>query len=875
MIASLTLVTLLASASPVSPGTRYDSAVPTLQDVVGHMLGAQISTPAEIVAYVEALAAAAPDRTTLLTYATSEEGRPLQVLAIGSPERIARLEETKAGLARLADPRGLDAAEAERLLGEMPAVVWLFHAVHGNEISSPGAAMALAHHLLAAQDDEQVDLIRREAIVLIDPLQNPDGRARFLASNGLAQALVPDPEPMAAEHVEPWPSGRANHYLFDLNRDWFAQTQPETRGRLGVYLDWHPHVAVDLHEMGGDATYFFAPPAEPRNPHLVDSQHNWHDRIGRAIAARFDERGVAYFVREIFDAFYPGYGETWPMLHGAVGMTFEQASAGGLVFRRVDETELTYLDGIRNHFTAALATAATAAEGRETLLRDFLEFRRSAVSEGGRGAVQQYVLLPGTDPARARRLAELLVGQGIDVLSAEEELRSGERRFPKGSYVVPLAQPAGRLVRNLLDPRVPMPDEFLQEQERRRKKRLRDQIYDVTAWSLPLVFDVESVGVGGVLTGRSAAWTPEAPSAVALEDARVAWLLPWGSGTAAAVVDALQAGIKVRVAAGGTTLGGHTFGPGTAIVRAAENAPDVRETLGRIVAERHTTAVAVDSGYPESGVSLGSRRVRPLRAPRVLLAWDTPTSSLSAGWARWVLERRYGQPVSIVRVASLRRVELDRFDVVVLPSGSYKEAVPSAIVDRLKMWIRSGGTLVALGEASRWLASESVGLLATTTELRGGCPDDEPEDEEETPSSKTCGQEKNEPYDLETAIQPERERPDAVPGALLRVQLDTEHWLSAGTDGEIQAIVESRRVFSPLKLDKGRNVGVYASEEKVVASGHVWSDTREQLAQKAFLMHQPLGRGHIVAFAEDPNYRGYAEATELLFMNAVLLGPAY
>ncbi len=876
MIASLTVAFLLASSSPVSPETRYDPAIPTLQEVVGHALGAQISTPAEIVAYVEALAAAAPDRTTLVTYATSEEGRPLQVLAIGSPGRIARLEETKAGLARLADPRGLGAAEAERLLGEMPAVVWLFYGVHGNEVSSAGAAMALAHHLLAAQDDEQVDLIRREAIVLIDPVQNPDGRARFLASNRLAQALVPDPEPAAAEHIEPWPGGRANHYLFDLNRDWFAQTQPETRGRLGVYLDWHPHVAVDLHEMGGDATYFFAPPAEPYNPHLVDSQHRWFDRIGRAIAARFDELGVAYFVREVFDSFYPGYGETWPMLHGAVGMTFEQASARGLVFRRIDETELTYLDGIRNHFAAALATAATAAEGRETLLCDFLEFRRSAVSDGERGAVQQHVLLPGSDPARARRLAELLVGQGIEVRSAEEELRSGEKSFPAGSYVVSLAQPAGRLVRNLLDPRVPMPDEFLQEQERRRKKRLDHQIYDVTAWSLPLVFDVESVGVGGVLTGRTTAWTPQAPSAVALEEARVAWLLPWGSGTAAAVAEALQAGIKVRVAEGGTTIGGRTFAAGTAIVRPAENAQDVRETLGRIVAMRHTEAVAVDSGYPESGVSLGSRRVRPLRAPRVLLAWDTPTSSLSAGWARWVLERRYGQRVSIVRVSSLRRVELERFNVVILPSGTYKGAVGAPVVDRLKAWIRAGGTLVALGEASRWLTSESVGLLATTTELRSGCPDEDPaEDEKDPPSGKACGQEKDEPYELETAIQPKRERPDEVPGALLRVQLDTEHWLSAGTDGEIQAIVESRRVFSPLKLDKGRNVGVYATKEQVVASGFVWDDAREQLAQKAFLMHQPLGRGHVVAFAEDPNYRGYAEATELLFMNAVLLGPAY
>ncbi len=882
MIATLAVAALLASsASPVSPETRYDGAIPTLEKITGHAVGAHISTPAQITAYVEALAAAAPDRTELVTYATSEEGRPLHVLAIGSAETMARLDEIKAGLARLADPRGLAAAEAEPLLRELPAVVWLFHAVHGNEISSPEAALALAHHLLAAEGDELVDLVRREAVVLIDPLQNPDGRARFIAANSLGQGPSPDPEPAAAEHVEPWPGGRANHYLFDLNRDWFAQTQPETRGRLKVFLEWYPQVAVDLHEMGGDSTYFFSPPAEPRNPHTVDAQHRWLDRIGRAIAARFDEQGVAYFVREEFDAFYPGYGESWPMLHGAVGILFEQASARGLVFRRTDETELTYLDGIRNHFTAALTTAATAARDRETLLRDFLEFRQSAVREGESGEVRQYVLAPGSDPARARRLAELLVAQGIEVRLAEEELRAGDRRFPAGSYVVPLAQPAGRLVRNLLDPRVPMPEEYLKEQERRLEKRLRSQIYDVTAWSLPLVFDVECVGTEAVATRRTTEWTPEATAEASLEAAKVAWLLPWGVGTAGAVVEALQAGIKVRVAEEGTTIGGRAFPAGTAIVRRGENAESVRQKLGGIVARHHARAVAVDSGYPDDGVSLGSFRVRPLRAPRVLLAWDTPTSSLSAGWARWVLERRYGQKVSVVRVSSLRRVELDRFDVIVLPSGRYDEALGKPVVSRLRPWIRGGGTLVALGEAARWLTTEDAGLLATTTELRSGCPDegppegDDPEGEEEERPAGTCGAKKDEPYDLASAILPERERPDAVPGALLRVQLDAEHWLSAGIDGEIQAIVDSRRVFSPLKLDKGRNVGVYASKEEVVASGFVWDEARELLAQKAFLMHQPLGQGHVVAFAEDPNHRGYAEATELLFMNAVLLGSAY
>ena len=217
-----------------------------------------------------------------------------------------------------------------------------------------------------------------------------------------------------------------------------------------------------------------------------------------------------------------------------------------------------------------------------------------------------------------------------------------------------------------------------------------------------------------------------------------------------------------------------------------------------------------------------------------------------------------------------------------LPSGDYGDAIGPGLVTKLRSWVEAGGTLVALGEAARWLTRDKVELLATTTQLRDGRPDVEPEPADakkaEGRPAKEPAKEKDakaEPFDLEKAIQPERERPDAVPGAQLRVSLDPEHWLSAGSDGEICAIVESQRVFLPLKLDKGTNVGVYAKKEEVVGSGLVWDDVRDLLAQKAFLMHQPLGEGHVIAFAEDPNYRGYAESTELLFMNAVLLGPAY
>ena len=400
-------------------------------------------------------------------------------------------------------------------------------------------------------------------------------------------------------------------------------------------------------------------------------------------------------------------------------------------------------------------------------------------------------------------------------------------------------------MRNLLDPQISMDEAFVKEQDRRRKKRLPDEIYDVTAWSLPLVFDLECVGVGA-LAGET---RPFAPAAVAgepaLATAKVAWLLPWGSGTAAAVAEAVQAGLKVRVAEAGLRLGGRAYPAGTAIVRVAENPDGARETLGRIARRHGSEAVAVDSGYIEEGVSLGSERVRLVKRPRVLLAWDRPTSSLSAGWARWVLERRYGQPVTAVRVSSLRRLDLARYDVLILPSGDYDETIGTAAVKRIRDWVNGGGTLVALGEASRWLTREKVGLLDTKTELRDGRPEAEPspdEKKEEKPPAKEKDA-KPEPFELEKAIQPERERPDAVPGALLRVTLDPEHWLAAGTDGEIHAIVESRRVFTPLKLDKGTNAGLYAKKDQVVGSGLVWDDVRDLLAQKAFLMHQPTGRG--------------------------------
>jgi hypothetical protein len=872
-VALLVLLSLSTTASAqLTPGTTYDAAIPTLEAVVGHKPGDAITTPDEIGRYLEALAKAAPERTRLVKYATSWEGRPLHYLMVGARERIARLDDIRRSLQTVAS----GAADADRVVADLPVIVWLIHGVHGNEISSSDAALQEAYHLLAARGNTDVDLALREAIIIIDPMQNPDGRQRFVTQNLLGRSMDPDPEPASAEHDEPWPGGRSNHYLFDMNRDYFALSQPETQGRARVMLEWYPQVVVDLHEMGGNSTYYFAPPAEPFNPYITEAQRRWFDTFGRANATEFDRRGFGYFVREVYDAFYPGYGDSWPSFHGAVAMTFEQASARGLVFRRQDETLLTYKQAVTQHFTAAMTTAVTAARNRERILRDFLDYRRTAIKLGQSGT-REYVIPPGQDASRLARLGEILRQQGIDVKRAEEPVTIVKRQLPAGTLIVPLAQPAGRLVRNLLDPDVKLDDAFLKEQDRRRRERLPDQIYDVTAWSLPLAFDLEVIASERPTTAKtiemSDATFPAIPPPAA---GTVGLLMPWGSGAAATAAEALRAGVRILSADEGFTHGKRQYPAGTGFIRLSENTP-ANVTLLLQIAQRHgAELVPITETWTDAGISLGSGRVATLKSPRVLMAWDAPTSSLSAGWARYALERRFNQRVTAVRASTLQNFDMADYDVLVLPSGTYTFSEDA--LRRLRDWIRNGGTLITLAEASRWAARDRVGLLSTDTLLRDGSPERDPE----TPATQSQGAasgaakpETSKPFDYDKAIQPERERPENLAGAMLRVRLDRNHWLTAGLDAEITTVIEGARVFAPLKLDAGRNVGLYQTEDRLVAAGLVWKEAQPLLAQRSYLMHQPMGSGHVIAFAEDPNYRAFTEATTLLFINAVLLAPGH
>jgi len=652
------------------PEADYDAAIPTFQEVLGYKPGERITWHADAVRYFEALAKAAPERISVAQYAKSWEDRELIYAVVSSAENMARIDEIKAGMQRLADPRKTSKAQAQKIIENQPAITWLSYGVHGNEISSTEAAMLTAYHLLASRGDKRVADIMRDTVVVIDPMQNPDGRDRFIHHFEMSEGLVPDSDRISAEHNEPWPGGRTNHYLFDLNRDWFIMTQPETQGRVKILQEWYPVSFVDAHEMGSDSTYYFAPEAVPFNPHLAADQRSSLTLFGKNNARWFDTFGIDYFTREVFDAFYPGYGASWPSYFGSIAMTYEQASARGLVVRQYDGNDLSYAYTIRNHFVTSLSTAETTALNREKFLNDFYNYRVSAIDEGEKDSIRSYILPIQADQAAVNKLTGLLVRQGIEVGRADSSFDACGASYEAGTFVINTAQPAKRFIRTLMDVNVPMDEAFLAEQERRRAKNLRDEIYDVTAWSLPLMMNVKvDTCYRTIDEPFTAAGTDLVqPGSVSGGSGSVAYLVPWGSAPAVRLlVNAMQKGLAVKSSDKAFTHGEQRYPAGTLILDAADNPDNLSELIADLARLTGADVVSVDNSWVTDGPNFGSYNAVRFNQPKVAIVWDQPTSSYSAGNTRFIIERQFDLPVTAIRASQLINADLGRYQVLILP----------------------------------------------------------------------------------------------------------------------------------------------------------------------------------------------------------------
>jgi hypothetical protein len=878
------------------PGAQYDPAIPSPEKVLGYPTGQKHATHADIVRYFEALAAAAPSRIKVVEYATSWEDRKLFYAVIGSESNIARISQIKAGVKQLTEPGNTNEAAAAKLVSSLPAVIGISAAVHGNEISSPEAAMLTAYHLLAARNDALTTAVRQNVVLLLDPLQNPDGRDRFVHNYRTAAGLEPDPNAASAERAEPWPGGRSNHYLFDMNRDWFALTQPETRGRIAYLKEWMPLVFVDLHEMGTDTTYFFAPGAEPYNPHLTKEQKDQATLFGKNNAKWFDQFGYVYFTREVFDEFYPGYGASWPWYYGGMGMTYENASVRGLVARKSDETLYTFQESVKKQFIASVSTCETAAANRELLLKNFWSYSKSAIEEGRKEAVKEYILPRRGDTSAVDKLAYLLAEQGIEVRRAQAAFSNGGKQYPAGSYLISAAQHRKRMVRTLLDPVSEMDPVFINEQERRRKKNLRDQIYDVTAWSLPMLYNVECVHASEATAGNFEAITGTyQPKGAAPARATVAYLVPWGfQSSGRFLAAALRADLRVTSAGKPFAQNGRKFPAGTLVVGVKQNEASVHDKVARIAVASGAEVIPANSSWVDDGIDFGSNYAQFLRKPGIAMIWDSPASSLAAGATRFVIERMYGYPVTAIRPQALAMADLSRFQVLILPDsmGNYGSAL-AASTDRIKTWVRSGGTLIGIGGALSYLSSGQVGLLglqqealAAAAAAPAGRPADSAKPVEAAkpgaaapgPPSAAAGPVPGKILtsedDFRKAIQGDRELPDAVAGVLLRAKPDQEHWIGHGLPETIHVLYDGRTIYSPLKKDKGVNPVIFAGPDQILAAGVLWEENRKQLAYKPFIVVQGEGRGTVIGFTADPNFRAYMDGLNIAFLNAVFRSPS-
>ncbi len=716
----------------------YRASVPRPQKILRYDVGKFHTTYAQMEAVINAIAKAASDRVRILELGTTNEYRMMYLIAISSPENLARLEEIKINNARLTDPRKTSPQEAEAIINSNPLIVWLAYTIHGNESASFEAMMQVVYQLAASEEPATLEILKNN-VVLIIPCENPDGHERFVTwYNSVAMGNA---DRNALEHKEPWSIfGRYNHYRFDLNRDNIAATQIETQIMHKAFFEWNPQVVVDHH--GQPAQYFFPPAALPINPNLPQPvTDKWMTIFGRANAASFDSKQWDYYIRDVFDLFYPGYWDSFPSLNGATGMTYETDGGGfkGLRWTRDDGSIITLRSAIAKHFVASMTTLETSTKYRRERLRDFYEFRRSAIEEVKQEKMKRIVILPEKDRIKAAELAETLKRMKIEISIAKQPFSSKTAHsyrqknapaetvgFPAGSYVIDLNQPQKRLIKALLEPDTPQNKEFLEEQIARFKRnQMRGKgqpkeeyaFYDITAWSLPLAFGLDAYWTEEILPIVAEPLTDEyiaeAKRGSVTGRAQMAYVFPYDTDTSAVLaIRLLREGFRVNVATRPMEAGGQIWKRGTFVVRVTRNSEKVHEAIARLARELGVKVTAINTGFFERGdTGIGGEALIALEKPKIAILGDEGVDQTSFGSIWWIFDR-YGIEFTALSFNAISGALRD-YNVFIIPDGSpdrYLASLGKSGIERLKDWIKQGGTLIAIRGGAVFVTLKDVDL---------------------------------------------------------------------------------------------------------------------------------------------------------------------
>ncbi len=724
-------------------------------------------------------------------------------------------------------------------------VIWLSFAVHGNEIGAIESALAIAFELLDPKNTTTKKWLE-DTVVILDPCLNPDGFSRY--SNWLRDISGKKTHPGLTdrEHMEPWPGGRQNHYVYDLNRDWAWQTQLESQLRMNLYHDWMPMVHVDVHEMGFNEPYFFPPAAEPFHEQITPFQRDFHKKIGELTSKKFDKEGWMYYSGERFDLFYPSYGDTYPSFNGAIGMTYEQGGIGaGRAVLLKNGAVLTIQDRIDHHKTAILAAVELAYIMRDNLRKEFRNYFKDSRLKP-KGKYQTYVI---KNSSKNEELLKLLQRNRIESSVANETRKLTGYHYQSNKEKVFTIEPNDLLV-SVNQPRAVLTQVLFEPHH-----KLSDSLsYDITAWALPLAYGVEGYALKGSLSVKTKTEV-ESPLRVAVPSA-YAFYVPWDGRSSARVLSQLhQHKIKVRYAKRTMSFGNQKIEKGGLIVAKGDN-PKVEnfENLISKLLQEHPNAMPLETGFGEKGGDLGGENYPLLQAPKVLVLGGSGVSNLDFGQVWFYMDQVIEYPLSIVELAQFNRINWSEYTTLIMPDGWYN--LTDSQKKRIDDFVDKGGKVIAIEGALRFFEDrEGYNLTAFAT------------DDEKKANEKSNEQEQLKSRYLEFEGYERRAISSLIPGAIVENRLDTTHPLAFGLGEQYFSLKTSEQHY---KLLKSAQNPIYIPKN-YLSFGFIGSKLKKSIEESVSFAVDNKGAGKVIYMVDNPLFRGFWENGNLLFSNALFL----
>ncbi|HVT03702.1 MAG TPA: M14 family metallopeptidase [Thermoanaerobaculia bacterium] len=854
---------LLALIAPVAAA---QSRIAPPSEFLGYSLGTRFTPYHRILDYFESLQKSSP-LVSVERFGSTYEGRPLVYVLITSAKNRSALDDIRGKIAAISRPDRTPREEARNIAESTPAVVWLGFGIHGDEASSSEAAMQVAYTLVS---DKSAESILDRCVVLIDPLQNPDGRELYIEAVAHTMGMHPNSNPEAMEHESPWKRGRLNHYGIDMNRDWSWLTQKETVHRVALYQQWNPQVFVDFHEMNNfEVDYFFPPDAEPINSNVDPDTMKWFEVFGRANAAAFSTRNWSFFVGEKYDLFYPGYGDSWPTLHGAIGMTYEVAGGrhSALAYKREDNTELTLTDRVNRHYTSAMTTLLTAADHKSELILHTYDTLRRAWD----APLTTFIfekdspnLLPALKMLQRQGIivSELASAATVRATSLDGRSATASHTFPAGTPAISTRQPLGALARGLIERTPALSKEFVAAQRQKIDSDEPDDFYDVTAWSVPVSSNLSAFAAEGTNVDLRA-WAP--PPATPYAAGKIGYLI---DGSDPQIYHAegrlMRAGINFSVSGAEISSENRNLARGTVVIRRSNNPSTLDEVLRGVVTETGVTPIGIDSVWSK-GMALGSSRVHYIRDPRIAVIGGEGVDPNSFGGIWFALDVETEVPHSLLSLDKLASADLSKYRVLVFPDGDgYADAISKKTSERLETWLQGGGTIIAIKGAGEFLRGKDVHLskVKTWTAPRTDA----------AKADKSAKDEKSDKSDSENEEET-RYNDFRIPGAAFRTVMNTHSFLTFGVPRSPSVILEGKLTLKVL-LRQVDNVMTVEDKDPLI-SGFAWPESLKRARGAGYLLVETVGKGSIITFADEPYFRGFWRGTMPLLMNAVLYSPSF